>query len=342
MLHRERRIGRPVDRRLPDLERVLRQPGPGPVHRQERRSSPGGRRSHPVRVRWKHPRKIWSDRVHVLVDDACRLAAKDTIALVSPDADAGERRAPCELGRRHHIRVLGRPHAELRIVHELRRVAQELVRAPSGCRVARPRDGHALVVRAVDEALVRRLAGEPAARELVVQDNRVATVPRPANGRAREERAPRSRPVHHRALLVVDGEGEVDPLHVVVRANVAGRIRPERPVDVRETLEVLDRCRHAPARVPLDRAISAACRSECQGLVLLYLRAELLSPPRLNVTKGPNHVRPRDPRARAPGLDESYSPCLANRSGAVGPTHTKCMRPVRSTESPNLGSRRLR
>ena len=217
--------------------------------------------------------------------------------------------------------------------------------APSACRVA-----HSSKRRCTGKKGRSRCSGKAnwlanqRPGELVVQDNRVAAVLRPANrrslGRACSPRRARTRSC---LCLSEHSEGEFDPLHVVVGPNVAARIRPGRPVDVfPRPSKFCIQFRHAPARAALDRSVSAARRSKCQGFVLFCPSAHLLDPARLNVTKRPDHVRPRDAGGRALGRNDSALDLPCQSLGRCRADSLEVHPSERSTDSPNLESRRPR
>ena len=222
----------------------------------DRLRRPVGRRHGPVGVGRQDPRQRRIERDHVLVHEAGGLAGDHLVALEAPDSLAAGR---VELRRGHRVRVLSRPDAELRIVVELRLVHEELVRAPAPGRVARIRDGDALVERALARAGEGELRNHPALRELVVEDDRVAVVVRAAERRAREDRVARGRGHDLGARLRVDGVVGVDPLHVVVGADVAFGVGRIAPAEVGDAVEGQVRARHPVLRRrPLDDRVARA------------------------------------------------------------------------------------
>ena len=224
-----------------------------------------------VRVSRKDPWKRRIEGDHVLVDEARRSAGEHPVALEAPDSLPAVR---VELRRRHRVRVLRRPDPELRVVVELHRVDEELVRAPAAGRVVRIRDRDALVERALARAVERELRRHPAARILVVEHDRIAVVVRAAVRRARGRACSPAAAADLSACLAVDGVVEVDPLHVVVRADVAlgvGRIAAAQVVDA---VEVLDRARasDSSARSAGRPRRPCCCREAARGSSRTRLR----------------------------------------------------------------------
>ena len=155
----------------------------------------------------------------------CRLAVHHLVLLegVHPDSVLDGR---SELARRENVRV--GPVAVLRVVGEeleVRRLEGVAVVAPRG--VARRRDCDAVPERLarIVEPARRELGKDPAVGDLVVEDDRVAR--RVGAVRHREiapERARVDRSEEPVPGLVVDGEGEVHHLDVVVRPHLADRV----------------------------------------------------------------------------------------------------------------------
>ncbi len=136
---------------------------------------------------------------------------------------AGDRRA--ELEARVELVdgdvVAVRPDADLRVVVEPARrrehVVVEVVRPE---RVRRLRHREALVAALGGEQ--RELGEHPAVSELIVDDDRISVVLRLARAaEAGPRRVARRRPGHEVAALVIDRDRQVDPLDVVVGADVA-------------------------------------------------------------------------------------------------------------------------
>ncbi len=111
------------------------------------------------------------------------------------------------------------PDAELRIVRE-RWTEVEVVQVERAERVACRRHRDALVV------VAGELAQHPAAVDAVVQRDRVAVVgARAGSAKGGKQQVARDGAYHRGAALVEDLEQEVDPLDVVVRADVTVGVR---------------------------------------------------------------------------------------------------------------------
>ena len=204
---------RPVDVELPHLQRVRAEAEQ--VVRPTR-----GRRRRPVEVGREQAAERAAER-HALLRRSLR--GDHLRAVVRAHLRPEERRAArVEHVERRVVRV--RPHAELRVVGEVRvRVRVAGVRAR---RVAGPRHGDALQER---RRAHRELADDPAVREPVVRDRRVAVVVRlAAAAEAAPQRVRRDRPVDRRPGLVEDRQALVDDLDEVVRSDRAVRIRRRR------------------------------------------------------------------------------------------------------------------
>jgi len=91
---------------------------------------------------------------------------------------------------------------------------------------------------------------------------------------AREQGVAAGGAVDEAARLVVDGEREIDPLHVVVGPDLALRVRWHDAVDVADAVEVLERGGHlAVPRARLESAVAGRARSvrELERVALLEL-----------------------------------------------------------------------
>ena len=248
----DRAPARPVDCRVPDIESILREVDRIPFLRvdlDQRRRGIRRRHRRTVQVCREHAApEVRFDGEHVLVEHPCgAAAAHHRVPLEREHADSCPAVAGlAELVDRDHVRVLRRPHAELWIVVQVRRMRDVLVRAPRSGRIARRRVRDALVEGPVRIGRIRKLRCDPAVGELVVEDDRVAAVPgrASADGQPGEELIAGRNRRRGRPVAMVDPEGQVDPLHVVVRADVALGVRRRGAADVVHPSEVRDRARH--------------------------------------------------------------------------------------------------
>jgi hypothetical protein len=177
---------------------------------------------------------------------AVQVARQETAMIGIAEAHAGRRRLTCKhlraiegagasrfklhVGRHlkhveRHVVGVG-PDAQLGIVVQqvAERVLVELVRSR---RIGGLRDRDALRKGPALEAGERELRQHPAVRQLVVDRDRVAVVcQRAVAAEAREQQVAEDRPRQALAVgLAVDGEGGVDPLHVLRLAHGAVRVR---------------------------------------------------------------------------------------------------------------------
>jgi hypothetical protein len=188
-----------------------------------------------------------------------RVALDHLVPLEAVDADPVDRLVlDPELACRDQVGVA--PDSVLRIVGEVV-PGREGVPVVGARRIARRRDRDAVVeqverlVRIVDAA-GRELGEDPAIRELIVDHDRIARGLRAlVDRKSGPQRAGVDRPEEARAGLGVDGEHEVHHLDVMVRADVAHRVRRVdaeaeeiEVVLVAQPLEVLDRGRNRQRR----------------------------------------------------------------------------------------------
>ena len=83
------------------------------------------------------------------------------------------------------------------------------------------------------------LAHKPAIGELVVQNDRVAVVAGFANAaKTLPERAASGRTVLQHACFTVNGKAQIDPLHVIIGADIAIGVRRQHAAQVGDAVEI--------------------------------------------------------------------------------------------------------
>ena len=187
--------------------------------------------------------------------------------LVALEVDTALSTGRVELRRGHRVRVLHRPDSELRVVVELDRVDEEVVRTPAAGRVARGRHRDALVERPCPGAVEgdskpsiaartgrRARSGSPVP---CTADQATALLGRACSpGSAQRAACP---------SCCRWRSGGCSSAVVVVRADVALGVGRVAPAEVVDALEVLDRRRHLTLRRASlhDRVYRAAPWGRC-------------------------------------------------------------------------------
>ena len=150
-----------------------------------------------------------------------------------------------------HIVAIG-PDAELGVVVHLGVAGLELVAMVSSSGVARLRDSNTLVEGTVGKVGQGELANQPAVSHLIIKNNGIAIIGVFAGAaKTGKQRVVVGGAVEQIARFVINSEGEVDYLHIVIGADRTRGVGGQHAVDVVDALEVLNCGGHGRGAVDL-------------------------------------------------------------------------------------------